>query len=52
VNLALTALGKAEFHKLDNAVIQQLSQTFSNISDEEYKVLMQSMKTIKNILNK
>ena len=52
MNLALTYLGKAEFQKLDNAVVQQLRRAFSNISDEEYEVLMDSMKTIKNILNK
>ena len=52
MNLALTDLGKAEFRKLDNAVVQQLRRAFSNISEEEYVVLMSSMKTIKNILNK
>lgn len=52
MNLALTDLGKTEFLKLDNAVIQQVSQAFSNISDEEYALLMNSMKTIKGILNK
>ncbi len=52
MNLTLTDLGKAEFHKLDDAVILQVSQAFSNISDADYEKLMESMKTIKTILIK
>jgi DNA-binding MarR family transcriptional regulator len=50
MNLSLTDLGKTEFYKLDNAAILQVGQTFADISDEEYELLMSSMKTIKNIL--
>jgi DNA-binding MarR family transcriptional regulator len=50
MNLTLTDLGKNEFLKLDNAVIVQIRQAFSNLSEEEYKTLIDSMHTIKSIL--
>jgi DNA-binding MarR family transcriptional regulator len=50
MNLALTDSGKTEFLTLDAAVIAQVNQAFSNLSDEDYDTLIKSMKTIKSIL--
>jgi DNA-binding MarR family transcriptional regulator len=50
LNLALTNLGKEEFLKIDNAVIQHIKEIYAILSDEEYEKLIKSMQTIKNIL--
>lgn len=51
-NLSLTAEGEAEFLKIDNLVIEQIKQTFSLLTENEYEQLYNSMMTIKNILQR
>jgi DNA-binding MarR family transcriptional regulator len=50
LNLALTALGEKEFLNIDQAASTQVNTAFANLSEDEYQVLIASMKTIKAIL--
>lgn len=50
--LALTELGKKEFTILDDKANLQVGEAFAAISDSEYEMLIYSMQTIRNILDK
>jgi DNA-binding MarR family transcriptional regulator len=50
--LNLTTLGKREFLKIDSATNKQVEQTFVNLTEKEYQLVIKSMTTIKTILDK
>lgn len=50
LKLSLTAFGEKEFLTVDQAASNQVNTAFSNLSDDEYRVLIASMTTIKAIL--
>ena len=50
LKLTLTALGETELLMIDQAASTQVNLTFSDLSADEFEILIASMRTIKEIL--
>lgn len=50
LKLTLTALGETELLMIDQAASTQVNLTFSDLSEDEFEILIASMRTIKEIL--
>ena len=50
LKLTLTALGETELLMIDQAASTQVNLTFSDLSEDEFEILITSMRTIKEIL--